>query len=188
MSFSSSQFNFMLIIALKKRTSAHFTTQMLLCAFHDSNRSWFAGGSKVNRPTVRLYFIFGSSQNTNDANSEKKGKAKIYHYFQATSVLPTWAKVGTKYETWAMGWCEWFHGINFFVSFDGEFHFEIFGIISRDTRKCHTWPIDDRKTATLRPYFQRSARPRQRINTDGYGGYRFLSKEGYRHAFAFHNS
>ena len=58
-------------------------------------------------------------------------------------------------------------------------HSMVFGLWSRTQKLLYAWPIPNRLTATLRPFFQGYVVGGNRVNTDGYRGYLFLGREGW---------
>ena len=100
----------------------------------------------------------------------------------------TWIKAGPKYPGRGRPVSKKYSMVMFTPCGDPRLNdiCEVFGIISRSTGKCYSWAVDDRKIATLRPFFLRHSNKHQKINTDGYSGYRFLGREGWRHFYAFH--
>lgn len=64
----------------------------------------------------------------------------------------------------------------------------ILGMVERDTNRIILYPVEDRKTETLKVLIERHVKPGSRIFTDGWRGYGFLEESGYDHFVVNHTT
>ena len=63
----------------------------------------------------------------------------------------------------------------------------VFGGIEENSRKCFTFPVEDRSEATLLPIIKKWIRPESTIISDCWKGYVNLEKHGYKHKTINHS-
>ena len=63
---------------------------------------------------------------------------------------------------------------------------EIFGIVDNTSKVLIALRVPDRSQATLRPIITQFSAQGSRINTDGWGGYNYLGRAGWRHVKVCH--